>query len=149
MNKLESFSYERFMSLTGSALCGYAEPFVNTRIDAIGETVYDLLLTNLSILDEEHTVYALEICMALKPNDFAHVVVGFLAHSSAAVSATAYRLLQKMPPELLPADLRHRIATTPVVDLFTSDVRTGNPIRVGTNKEFIRDLVARFASTPS
>ena len=87
MNESESFSYEGFISLTGSALWNYTEPFVNTRMDAIPASVYDLLVPNLSRLDEEHTVYALEICMALKPSEFASVVVGFLASADSAVTA--------------------------------------------------------------
>lgn len=149
MNQSESFSYERFMSLAGSTLVSYAEPFVNTGTHAIPESAYDLLVSNLTRLDEEHTVYALEICMTMKPNEFASIVVGFLANAHCSVSCTAYNLLKRISPELMPADLRSRIAATPVVDLFTSDVHTGNRIRIGTNKEFIRDLVATFPSTPT
>ena len=149
MKESESFSYERFMSLAGSALVSYAEPFVNTRLGTIPESVYDLLVTDLTRMDNEHTVYALEICMALKSSAFASIVVGFLAHADSAVSCTAYRLLKRIPPNLIPADLLSKIAATPVVDLFSADVRTGNRIRIGTNNEFIRDLVATFASTPS
>jgi len=147
MNESESFSYERFMSLAGSTLVSYAEPFVNTRTEAIPKSAYDLLVSNLSRLDEEHTVYALEICMALKPNEFADMVVGFLANANSSVSCTAYNLLKRIPPELRSADLLSSISSTPVVDLFASDVHTGNRIRIGTNKEFIRDLVAKFPST--
>ncbi len=149
MNESESFSYERFMSLAGSALVSYAEPFVNTRMHAIPESVYDLLVPNLTSLDEEHTVYALEICIALKPSEFANLAVEFLAHSDAAVSSTACRVLQRVPPNLMPADLVRKIASTPIVDLFTRDVRSGNRIRIGTNKEFIRDLVATFTQATS
>ena len=149
MSELESFSYERFMSLSGSSLVSYAEPFVNTRTHAIPESVFDLLMSNLTRLDEAHTIYALEICMALKPSEFISVVVGFLANANASISCTAYRLLSKTPPELISADLRSRIAATPVVDLFTSDVRTGTRIRIGTNEEFIRDLVANFSASPN
>lgn len=145
MNESETFSYERFMSLAGSALVSYAEPFVNKRMLAIPESVYELLLSNLTRLDEEHTVYALEICMALKSNEFASIVVGFLAHTDSAVCCTGYNLLKKIPPNLMPADLVRKIAATPEVDLFTHDVRTGNRIRIGTNREFIRDLTATFA----
>src|SRR5262245_7989826 len=148
MNESDSFSYERFMSLAGSALVAYSEPFVNTRMHTIPESIYDLLAPNLTRLDEEHVVYALEICMALRPNEFASVVVGFLAHADSAVSCAACRLLKRIPPNLMPAHLVREIATTPVVDLFTRDVRTGNRIRIGTNNEFIRDLVATFASPP-
>jgi hypothetical protein len=144
MNELETFSYERFMSLPGSTVWSYAEPFVNTRMDAIPDSVYDLLVPSLSKLDEAHTVYALEICMALRPSEFAGVVVGFLAHTNSAISCTAFRLLKKIPPTLMPTDLATKIATTPIVDVFTHDVRTGNRIRIGTNKEFIRELVATF-----
>jgi len=147
MNEPEAFSYERFMSLVGSALVSYAEPFVNTSTHAIPEFVYDLLVSDLVRLDEEHTVYALEIGMAMKPNEFARIVVGFLANPHSSVSCTAYNLLKRIAPDLMPADLPSTIAVTPVVDLFASDVHTGSRIRIGTNKEFIRDLVARFSST--
>ncbi len=145
MNEVEPFSYERFMSLTGTALVNYAEPFVNTRMHAVPASAYDLLAPNLTIMDEEHTVYALEICMALKPGEFANCVVGFLAHPDVAVSCAAYRLLQSIPRNKMPHDLIRKIGNTPVVDLFGPDLRSANRIRVGTNKEFIRNLVATFS----
>jgi hypothetical protein len=147
MNQSESFSDERFMSLAGSALVSYTEPFVNRGLCTIPMSVYEVLVSNLTRLDEEHVVYALEICMALKPDEFANLLVGFLAHADSAVSCTAFRLLKKIAPNRMRADLVRKIVTTPVVDLFSRDVRTGNPIRIGTNKEFIRDLVATFGST--
>jgi hypothetical protein len=144
MSELGSFSYERFISLSGSSLASYTEPFVNTSKHSIPESVFELLFSNLAKLDEEHTVYALEICMALKPSEFASLVVGFLAHPDAAITCTACRLLQTIPPNSMPADLVRKIASTPVVDLFISDFLTGNRIRIGTNKNFIRDLVAKY-----
>jgi len=148
MNKPEPFSYDRFLSLVGSALVSYTEPFVNTGKYAISESVYDLLMSNLPRMDEEHIVYALELCMVLKSSEFAYIVAEFLSHVESAVSCTAYRLLKLIHPNLMPADLSKKIAATPVVDLFTHDVRDGKRIQIGTNKEFIRDLVARFASKP-
>jgi hypothetical protein len=149
MNDSDSFSYERFMSLTGSALVRYAEPFVNTRTHAIPDSVYDLLVCNLAKLDEAHTVYALEICMAIKPQEFASIVAGFLANTHYSICCTACRLLSRISPDLMPADLLSRIAATPVVDLFTTDVHSGNPIRLGTNKEFIRLVLAEFSDMPT
>ena len=149
MNESETFSYEQFMSLPGSTVWSYAEPFVNTKMDAIPESAYDPLVSNLSKLDEAHTVYALEICMALKPIEFASIAVGYLASADSSVSCTACRVLKKIPPSLMSVDVARKIAATPVVDLFTHDVRTGDRIRIGTNQEFIRDLVATFGCTPS
>jgi len=143
MNESEFFSYERFVSFSGSTLLSYSEPFVNTGRHTVPENVYDLLVADFPRLDEEHTVYALELCMAMKPSEFASIVVGFLAHADAAVSCTAYRLLKRIPPNLMSADLLGKIASTPVVDLFAPDVCDGNRVRIGTNKEFIRDLVGQ------
>jgi hypothetical protein len=145
MSDTTSFSYERFMCLSGSPLVNYAEPFVNTAGHAIPESAYGLLLSDLTRLDEEHTVYALEICMALKARQFASVVAGFLAHPASAVSCTAYRLLKRIPRDSMDANLLAKIAATPVIDLFAHDVRNGKQIIVGTNEQFIRDLVTTFA----
>src|SRR5262245_7901119 len=125
MNESEHFDCDRFLSLAGTALVRYAEPFVNARVHAVPESTYDVLVSHLTQLDEEHTVYALEICMALKPREFASHVVGYLAHADAAVNCTACRLLRRIPPNMMPADLVRTIANTPEVDLFAPDVRSG------------------------
>lgn len=145
MSDKEAFSYGRFMSLSGSGLVSYAEPFVNTSEYSIQDTEYDLLVANLTRMDNEHIVYALEVCMAANPCKFAMIAVGFLAHPDGAVCCTAFRLLQSAPLELISADLVAKIASTPVVDLFANDLHSENRINVGSNKEFIRDLVARFS----
>jgi hypothetical protein len=146
MNVSASFSCDRFLSLAGSELVSYVEPFVTTQSAAIPESVYESLQPKLPVLDNEHTVYALEICMMLKPSVFISHVVGFLSHNDSSVCCAAYRLIKSTKPSLMPADLAAAIAKTPTVDLFASDVRSGNRIRIGTNEGFIRDLVESFAS---
>ena len=144
MNESAFFSCERFLSLTGGELVNYVEPFVTIQSDAIPESVYDSLQPRLAVLDNEHTVYALEICMLLKPRAFISRVVGFLSHDDSSVCSTAYRLIKTIHPSLMSADLVAEVADTPTVDLFASDVRSGNRIRIGTNEEFICDLVKSF-----
>lgn len=141
MNESSSFSYGRFLSLGGCELVNYVEPFVTKHIDGIPESLYEPLRSRLAGLDKEHIVYALEICMLLRPREFAGCVVGFLSHDDSSVCCTAYRLIKSIQPDLMPPELVQRIAATPTVDLFTSDVRSGNRIRIGTNQEFVRDLV--------
>lgn len=141
MNESTCFSYDRFLSLAGSELVNYVEPFVTTQADEIPESVYDRLQSGLAGLDEQHTVYALEIGTQLKPGEFVGRVVGFLAHPDSSVCSTAYRLIKSTPPNLLTGSVVEEIAATPTVDLFTSDVRSGSRIRIGTNEEFLRDLV--------
>ncbi len=87
MNISESFDCERFLSLGGSELVAYAEPFVNTRMVNAPESAYDILAPRLGRLDEEHTVYALEICMAIKPSEFVSVVIGFLSNTTPLYAA--------------------------------------------------------------
>jgi len=139
------FSYDRFLSLSGCELVDYVEPFVTTRVRAIPESVYDVLRSALTGLDEAHTVYALEICMLLKPREFVRCAVRFLSDSNASVCCTAYRIIKSLPPTSMPAELVREICATPSVDLFASDVCSGDRIHIGTNEEFIRDLIATFA----
>jgi hypothetical protein len=145
MNESKVFSHDRFLSLAGCELVKYAEPFLTTQAEAIPGSVYETLQSQLADMDEEHAVYALEICMRLKPSEFVSRAVTFLSHTDAAVCSTAYRLINSLPPNLIPADLVEKIAATPTVALFAPDVRSGERIRIGTNEEFIRDLVSRFA----
>jgi hypothetical protein len=140
-----SFSYDRFLSLTGSELVSYVEPFLTTQSEAIPEAVYDLLQPKFADLDNEHTVYALEICMLLKPSEFVRCAITFLSHPDAAVCCAAYNSINSLPPALMPADLVAKVATTPTVDLFAPDLRSSDRIRIGTNEGFIHDLVAKFA----
>jgi hypothetical protein len=140
------FSCERFLSLDDDKLVRYAEPFVTTQADSVPKSAYELLVSKLDDLGDIHTVYALEICMRIDPQDVVGHVVRFLSHPSSSVCCTACRLIETLPPRSVSADLVRRIAETPIVDLFTSHFRSGERVRVGTNEEFIRVLVARFRS---
>jgi hypothetical protein len=144
MNKLNIFNYGHFLSLTGYELVKYVEPFLTMQREAIPESVYEPLQSTLAHMDNEHALYALEMCMLLKPSAFARRLITFLSHSDAAVCTTAYRLINGLSPDLMPADLVAKIVATPTVDLFAPDVRTGDRIRIGTNEVFIRDLVAKW-----
>ena len=145
MNESGAFSYDRFLSLAGSELVEYVEPFVNVRVEAIPEAVYEPLRSELADMDDEHAVYALEICMRLNPSEFVRRAITFLSHPDAAVCCAAYNSINSLPPPLMSADLVARVAATPTVDLFAPDLRSGDRIRIGTNEGFIRDLVAKFA----
>jgi hypothetical protein len=143
MKDLPLFSFDRFLALAGSELVNYVEPYVNTHAYAIPEAVYDPLQSGLATFDVEHTVYALEICMLLKPREFVSCAVGFLSHSDSSVCCTAYRVLSSLPREMISIDLARKIAATPRVDLFDPHW-SGKRIRIGTNEEFIRGLAAKL-----
>ena len=144
MNAPAIFNTDRFLSLRDSELVEYVEPFVNTQTQAITESAYDVLAAALDGLDDAHIVYALEICMLLKPSEFANRAVMFLSHTAASVCCAAYNSINRLPPSLMPEDLVQRIAATPIVDLFATDLRSAERIRIGTNEEFIRDLLAKL-----
>jgi len=134
------FDCDYFLSLTGGELFRYAEPFVSTRPGVFPDSVYETLLNRLGMLDGEHTVYAMEICMLINPAGFVDRLVEFLSDEDSAVCCAAYRLFKRVPASLLPAHLMAAVAATPSVDLFAHDVRSGARIRIGTNEAFIRDL---------
>lgn len=145
MNESGVLSHDRFLSLAGSELVEYVEPFVNVQMEAIPEVVYEPLQSRLANMDDEHALYALEICMLLKPSEFVGRAITFLSHPNAAVCCTAYRLINGVPTTLMPSDLAAKVAATPTVDLFAADVRSGDRIRIGTNERFIREIVEKFA----
>lgn len=144
MTESNVFSFERFLSLAGSDLVRYTEPFVNSEMQRIPEHVYEPLQSALEVMDEVHIVYALEICMLLKPSEFVSRVITFLSHTDAAVCCTACRLIERVPPSLMPLDLVKKIGATPTVDLFAPDLHSGNRICIGTNEEFVHSLVTTF-----
>ena len=135
------FSFDRFSSLTGSDLVNYVEPYLSTRPEAIPESVYGQLLSGLATWDEYHVVYAMELCMRSKPEDFVGRAVPFLSHRDASVCCTAYRLIKSLPPSQQPDDLVSEIASVPVVELFRGDPRSGELKKVGTNEAFLLDLL--------
>ncbi len=145
MREVPQFRLDRFLALSGLELHDYTEPFVNRLQDAIPECVYEPLQSKLADLDEEHTVYALEINMLLNPEEFIERAVQFLSHSDSAVCCTAFRTIERLPAAFMTNDLLEQIRGTPVVDLFTTHVRTGERVRVGTNDQFIHDLLAKNA----
>lgn len=140
MNDPAAFDCDHFLSLTGGELFRYAEPFVSARPGVFPDSVNETLLDRLGVMDDEHTVYAMEICMLLRPGEFLHRLVDFLSDEDSAVCCTAYRLFKSFPAGLLPAHLMAAVAATPSVDLFAHDVHSGARIQIGTNEAFLRDL---------
>lgn len=138
-----TFSFDDFLSLNGAELVAYAEPFVTSQKDHVPIAVYEVLANKLGELSDIHTVYALELCMQIDPQEFVSHAIGFLSHPNPSVCCTASRLIEALPTESLTSDLVARIADTPVVELTTLHVRTGKPIQVGTNKNFIDRLLAK------
>jgi len=145
MTELSQFSLDRFLSLSGQELHDYTETFVNMEKNALPESVYEPLLSKLADFDEEHTVYALEICMLLKPKEFVGRAVRFLSHSDSAVCCAAFRTIERLPASFMTSELLEQIGATPVTDLFTTHIRTGARVRIGTNEDFIRGLLERTA----
>jgi hypothetical protein len=139
----EFFTVERFLSLGGENLVEYIEPLL-TQHETIPESSYELLRSRLADLDVGHTVYVLEICILLKPDDFIGHLITFLAHTDSSVCCAAFRLINKASLSLLTDELIARIATTPIVDLFDPIIDSEDRIRVGTNKIFINELVVKF-----
>ena len=139
------FSCEHFLALDGDELIDYAEPFVTTQVDKVPDSVYETLLDRLGGLGDIHTVYTLEICMRIDPKNFVSHAIEFLSHSDSSVCCTACRLIESLPKEFIADDLVKKIAETPIVDLFSLHIRSGERIRIGTNEEFIRTLVTRFS----
>src|SRR5690349_14980193 len=121
MSKSVAFNLDHFLSLAGSELATYVEPFLTTHIESVPQSVYDLVQFQLTSMDEEHTVYALEICMLLRPNEFVTRAVSFLSHTDAAVCCAAYNAINHLPSTLATAELVAKIAATPQVDLFAAD----------------------------
>jgi len=113
----------------------------------VPNSAYEVLAGILDQMSDVQTVYALELCMRLEPEKFASQVVEFLSHGESAVCCTASRLLESLSPELVSTDLVERISKTPLVALFTTHVRTGERMQIGTNEEFIRKLRDRFNQT--
>ena len=144
MNESDVFSHARFLSLTGKEFINYVEPFVNMQAGEIPQAVYSPLQSGLAGMDEEHTVYALEICMRLNASEFVRSAVTFLSHTDAAVCCAAYRAINSLSPTSMPPDVAVEIASTPTVDLFARDIRSGERIHIGTNEVFIRDLVTKY-----
>jgi hypothetical protein len=142
MSDQSLFSLDRFLSLSGPDLFQYAEPFVSTETALVPESVYDPLRSMLTEMDDRHLVYALEICMLLKPQEFASRAADFLSHVDSAVCCAACRALEHLDADAMTPELVKRITETPIVDLFSVHVRTGERVRVGSNKEFIRHLLA-------
>jgi len=144
MMESSDFSFERFMSLFGPDLVSYAEPYVTTEVESIPKEIYPALVSSFTDMDETHLVYALEICMRLKPKEFIQRAVAFLAHPSAAVCTTAFRIVEYMPLDEIPTDVVNNLFNIKVVDLFGPNLRSGERICVGTNETLLRTLLEKL-----
>lgn len=138
------FDCEHFLSLSDGEVIKYAEPFVTTQADMVPDSAYEVLAGKFDQMSEIQTVYALEICMRISPQEFVSKTAEFLSHSDSSVCCTASRLIETVPPESVSRLLVKRIAATPVVNLFASHVRTGERLQIGTNEKFIRALLDKF-----
>jgi hypothetical protein len=145
MNETKTFDIHSFLTLSGRELMEYAESFLATEAPAMTLPTAEALVASLPSLDEEHLVYALELVMTARPEGFTDQLLTFLTHPRAAVCCTAYRLLSRVPQNSMPADFAKKVATVPIVELFTDDLVTGEKRSVGTNAEFIRSLMSKFA----
>ena len=105
-----AFDSNLFLSLTGDDHVRDPEPDVNTRPAAIPDSAYDLIRARIGALDDEHTVYALDICMTLRPSDFLPCLVDFLEDDEAAVCCAARRMLKNSPTIPLPPQVQAAIA---------------------------------------
>ena len=138
------FDGEHFLSLSDDEVIKYAEPFVTTQADMVPDSAYEFLAGRLDQMSDVQTVYALELCMRLAPEDFASEAVKFLSHGDSAVCCTASRLLESLSPESVSNELVEQISKTPLVALFATRVQTGERTQIGTNEEFISKLLHRF-----
>jgi hypothetical protein len=146
MMESSDFSFERFMSLSGSDLVIYAEPYVTTEAESIRKEIYSALASSLADMDETHLVYALEICMKLKPKELIQRATAFLAHPDAAVCSTAFRIVEYIPVNEIPTDVVDNFSSIKVVDLFGPNLRTGERICMGTNETLLRMLLEKLGT---
>jgi hypothetical protein len=145
MNKISQFDFNRFMKLSGNDVTEYTEPYLNIWRPSLPESIYHQLIACLEELDSVHLVYALEICMLLKPESFFQHVISFLSHSDATVFLAAYRLILRHSPGLMNQKIEKQIASTPVTNLYSRHVRTGRMICFGTNEKFIKEMIATIS----
>ncbi len=144
MNESAIFSIQTFFLLTGCELARYVEPFIAKGSAAVHYSAYDVLRQGIATFDNEHIVYALEICMLLNETEFASQLPKFLSHRDASVSSTAFRLIYDLDPASVPFGFASAFTAVPIVDLFTTNVISGGEVHVGTNKTFVDKLIAKF-----
>jgi len=138
------FDCDKFNTLNGCDLVAYVEPYLAAQQDRIPAATYEALESVIDRLDDAHTVYAIEICMLLKPDDFAGRAIEFLSHSDASVCCAAFNSVSRLSRSSLTDELVARIRATPVVDLFGPDLHSNKRIPIGTNAEFIRSLLDKY-----
>ncbi len=145
MSEAKKLDILRFLALSGRKLADYAEAFLTADVPVIRLPAAEALVAALPSLDEEHLIYALELAMMAGPEGFLDHLLAYLTHPRASVCCTAYRLLSDAPQVLLPADFLRKLAAIPIVELSTDDLITGEKRAVGTNAEFVRSLINKFA----
>jgi len=96
-------------------------------------------------MDEFHKVYAIEICMLLNPMAFKSHAIQYLSDSCSSVCCAACRAIEKMPRVLVTDELVEMVAAAPIVDVYSSDIHTGERICIGTNETFIRVLIEKLS----
>lgn len=97
MSRAASLDYDRFMALTGLALCDYIGAWVDAGEPPLPPNFLDRLLPQLESLDEYHLVYAIQFGAAYAPDKFARVIPQYLAHPDGSVWSAATRALLSLP----------------------------------------------------
>jgi hypothetical protein len=148
MNAERAFNYDTFISLEGMDLHHYVDALedaglANATATSSTNSVYDALLSGLPSMNDEHVVYAIEICMRLNPIDFLPQAVQYLAHNDASVCCAACRAIEQLPQGAIPDSIVSQIEGIPVAPLTVKDIPPGKVITIGTNEVFLRAVLAK------
>jgi len=102
---MESFCYERFISLSGSALYDYLEPYLGDPHLTIHQNDLKQLLSDIPSFDECHLVYAIELGPDRAPDIFSSILPSCLSHEKQTVRLAASRALERLPSNCVSPDL--------------------------------------------
>lgn len=97
MKERTHFTYEQFITLSGTELGNYVEPYLNDLSAPVPRDSLQQVLSEMSRYDESHLVYAIELGSVRSPETFAPHIPQYLSHELGSVRCAASRFLEHLP----------------------------------------------------
>ena len=145
MTERQHFDFKTYVGLHGLALEEYIGPFLVMPICNETIAVCDALHAGIASLDEEHLVYAIELITPVRPL----AGVQYLQHVNAAVFLAAFRSIRRISTESVSQEIIHAIESCPRANLFSINPRTGERVEIGSNADFLAELLATLSPSSS
>lgn len=141
------FNLDHFLSISGRRLVdSFAELVKGSRPPELSDADFASLVQAMESMDNQHLVYAMELCRLLRPEAIAAQAAEHLSNQDVAVACAAHRVLDTLPPEHVTPELIDAVACTPIVAMYCPDLDSYGLRPMGTNRQLVQILLDKWTA---